>query len=411
MPIVSDIGFREAVSLSQAHGVARQCEVVPINRAVNRIAAEEVRARVDSPSADVSAKDGYAVISQDIAAASTVNPIGLRVVSRVSAGDRLAHEIKPGQAIRLLSGALLPAGTEAVLAEEFTRSYGDWVEVHADAHPGRNILTRGLDVRAGEVLAMPGQELTPSLIGLLVAGGITEVTVFKRPSVALLGIGDEVLLPGMEQKHGSIYASNLALQQAWFLSLGLPCDTSLCGDSFHEIAETVETLTEGADVLLTSGGSWNSERDLTVKVLTSLGWEILFHRVRMGPGKAVAMAVKRGKTIFCLPGGPPSNEAAFLLIALPAVLRMCGSDSWPYPRLFGRITKELRGQSDWTQIIHCRVLRNGAEFALEPLPMQRRLISMARAGGLCLIPEGTESILTGSVVPFCCVDKAVLTTD
>ncbi len=406
-----DISFREAVRLSQAHAVPMHREVVPVNQGVGRIAATEARSLVDSPSADVSVKDGYAVISHDVATASAEHPVFLQVVSSAAAGDRLQHEVKPGQAIRVLSGALLPKGANAVLADEFTRCHGDLVEARADSHEGRNILAQGLDAQAGEVLAKPHQDLTPSVVGLMVAGGIAEVEVFRRPRVALLGIGDEVLLPGMEQKYGSIYASNLALQEAWLLSHGLPSHTRVCGDSFREIAQSVDTLTEVADVLLTSGGAWNSERDLIVKVLESLGWGVRFHRVRMGPGKAVAMAVREGKATFCLPGGPPSNEAAFLTIALPAVLRMYGSESWPYPRLSGRLSAELTGQRDWTQIVHCRVSRDGAEFNLEPLPMMRRLISMARAEGLCFIPEGTERIPGGSMVPFYCIDKTVLAAD
>lgn len=410
LSIMHDISFRDAVRLSQAHAVPMHHEVVPVNQAVGRIAAAEARSLVDSPSADVSAKDGYAVISHDVATASADHPVFLQVVSSAAAGDRVQHEVKSGQAVRVLSGALLPKGANAVLAEEFTRSYGDLVEARADSHAGRNILAKGLDAQAGEVLAKPHQELTPSVVGLMVAGGIAEVEVFRRPRVALLGIGDEVLLPGMEQKHGAIYASNLALQESWLRSHGLPSDARVCGDSFREIAQSVDTLTEIADVILTSGGAWKSERDLIVKVLESLGWGVRFHRVRMGPGKAVAMAVRDGKAIFCLPGGPPSNEAAFLTIALPAVLRMAGSACSPYPKLAGRLSEELTGQEDWTQIIHCRVSRDGEEFKLEPLPMKRRLISMARAGGLCFIPEGTERIPAGSIVPFFCLDRTVLAT-
>jgi molybdopterin molybdotransferase len=403
-----DISFQEAVRLSQAHAIPMNHEVVPVNQAVGRIAATEARSLVDSPSADVSVKDGYAVISEDVGTASADHPVFLRVVGSAAAGERLEHEVNPGEAIRILSGALLPKGANAVLAEEFTRSDGAFVEAHADSHEGRNILAQGVDVKAGEVLVKPHQELTPSVVGLMVAGGITEVEVFRRPKVALLGIGDEVLMPGTEKKHGAIYASNLALQQAWLLSHGLPSDTKVCGDSFREIAQNVNTLTEEADVLLTSGGAWKSERDLIVKVLESLGWKILFHRVRMGPGKAIAMAERQGKVIFCLPGGPPSNEAAFLMIALPAVIRMSGSACWPYPKLAGRVSQELTGQEDWTQIIHCRISRDGEEFSLEPLQMKRRLISMARAGGLCLIPEGIERIPAGSMIPFFCIDKNVL---
>jgi molybdopterin molybdotransferase len=353
-------------------------------------------------------KDGYAVISRDVATASADNPTFLQVVSSAAAGDRAQYEIQAGQAVRVLSGALLPKGADAVLAEEFVHCAGDVLEARADAHEGRNILTQGVDTRSGELLARPHQELTPSVVGLMVAGGITEVEVFRRPTVALLGIGDEVLLPGMAQKRGAIYASNLALQEAWLKSLGLATACRVCGDCVNEIAESIKALTAEADVLFTSGGAWKSERDLVVGVIQTLGWKLLFHRVRLGPGKAVAMAVREAKAIFCLPGGPPSNEAAFLTIGLPAVLRMSGSLGWPFPKLYGRLSREVSGQEDWTQVIHCRVSRDEEVFVLEPLPMKRRLVSMARASGICFIPEGTERIPADSIVPFYCTDKTIL---
>ncbi len=384
-------------------------EMIPVNESVGRINASEVHSLVDSPSADVSVKDGYAVISDEIANASTDNPVFLRVVSSAAAGENAQHDVSSGLTVRVMSGAVLPRGANAVLAEEFTRIHGELIEALASAHDGRNILARGGDVQAGELLAKPHQELTPSVVGLMVAGGITEVEVFRRPKVTLLGIGDEILLPGAEQKHGAIYASNVALQEAWLSSHGLSSDINVCGDSVHEIAESVDLLTESADILVTSGGAWKSERDIVVKVLESLGWDLLFHRVRMGPGKAVAMVKRSSKVVFCLPGGPPSNEVAFLTIVLPALLRMSGSACFPYPKLSGRITEELTGQKDWTQIIHCHVSRDQEEFRLEPLRMKRRLVSMARAGGFCMIPEGTDRIPAGSVVTFFCVDKNVLT--
>ena len=137
------------------------------------------------------------------------------------------------------------------------------------------------------------------------------MTVFRRPIISVLGIGDEVLLPGTEQKHGAIYASNLALQEAWLQSHSLPTDINVCGDAFHEIAESVDTLTAAADVLVTSGGAWKSERDIVVKVLESLGWEVIFHRVKMGPGKAVAWPSAAAKLSFVFRAVPLRMKRPF----------------------------------------------------------------------------------------------------
>ena len=126
--------------------------------------------------------------------------------------------------------------------------------------------------------------------------------------------------------------------------------------------------------------------------LDKLGWNLIFHRVRLGPGKAIAMGFLRGKPIFCLPGGPPSNAAAFLLIAFPAITRMAGYQDLPYNHFTGVLEKDVRGQKDWTQVIHCHAERRGSSIRLIPLDMKRRLSSMASADGLLLIPEGVDHI-------------------
>ena len=139
-----------------------------------------------------------------------------------------------------------------------------------------------------------------------------------------------------------------------------------------------------------------------------LGWDPVFHRVRIGPGKAVAMGFLRKKPIFCLPGGPPSNEIAFLMLAFPAVLRMGGSRELPYPRLTGILAEEVGGQEDWTQVIHCSARRQGSEIHLTPLERKQRLRTMARADGLVLVLEGVSSIPAGSSVEFICLNHEIL---
>ena len=201
--------------------------------------------------------------------------------------------------------------------------------------------------------------LTPAKVGLVVAGGIEEVSVFRRPVVGLLATGNEVMLPGKRPETGKLFASNLALQDAWLRLWSMTTRVRQAGDSFEDLTSAVESMLSECDVLLTSGGAWKGDRDLIVKVLDKLGWDLIFHRVRLGPGKAVAMGFLRGKPIFCLPGGPPSNEAAFLLIAFPAITRMAGYRGLPYSRLTGVLEKDVRGQKDWTQVIHCRVERLG----------------------------------------------------
>ncbi len=394
------IGFDEALHLALRNVSPLTEESLSTWNTLGRVAAREVRAVVDSPSVDASIKDGYAVISADVVDATRSQPVELRIVGAVGAGENTETELVPGSAIRILSGAPLPEGATAVLADEFAEAEGTIVRAFADAHEGRNVLRLGTDVKCGEILVMAGERLTPGKIGLLVAGGVTRVQVVRRPRAGLIATGDEVLLLGQRIEKGKLYASNVALQDAWLRSKGIESKVGACPDSFNDIARTIRTMIGAMDVLITSGGAWKGDHDLVIHVLEYLGSDVIFHRVRMGPGKAVGMTILEGKPVFCLPGGPPSNEMAFLMIALPAILRLAGHTTPVFPELFGRLDREVTGQVDWTQFVHCDVSRQHRELRLTPLDMNRRLSAMSRARGIVKIPEGVERIEKGAFVPF-----------
>jgi molybdopterin molybdotransferase len=405
---MNDIGFNHASDLALEHIAPLGTEDVSAEGLVGRVCAHDVIALIDYPSSDSSLKDGYAVVSQDVAAACISSPVRLSVEGMVGAGEECMAEVSKGTTVRVLSGSPIPLGADAVLAEEFAQVGHGHIEAIACAEPGRNILFKGDEIANGQMLARTGQVITPSIVSLLVAGGINRVSVFRRPLVGLLATGNEVLLPGKKPETGKLFASNLALQQAWLRSRSIETIIRQAGDSLEELGAAVESLLSNSDVLLTSGGAWKGDRDLIVKALDMLGWDQLFHRVRIGPGKAVGMGFLEKKPIFCLPGGPPSNEIAFLMLAFPAVLRMAGFQGFPYPRLTGILTEEVGGQEDWTQVIHCRAERQGSEFHLVPLDRKQRLRAMARSDGFVIVPEGVESIPAGSSVEFICLNHETL---
>jgi molybdopterin molybdotransferase len=403
-----DIGFAQASELARKGISTLGLETVPASELVGRVCGKDAIAPIDYPSADSSLKDGYAVVSRDVALASLSHAVRLTLVGTVAAGDPCRLTVNPGTAVRVLSGALIPDGSDAVLAEEFAARESGHVRAFACAEPGRNILDKGSEIAEGEILVRAGQMLTPARVSLVVAGGLDRLEVFRRPVVGLLATGNEVLLPGRPPEAGKLFASNLALQDAWLRSASIRTIVRQAGDSFESLAAAVRSMILESDVLLTSGGAWKGDRDLIVKVLEGLGWEHVFHRVRLGPGKAVAMGFLKGKPVFCLPGGPPSNEAAFLLIALPAVFRMTGYTGSPYPRLTGIMEKEVGGQKDWTQVIHCSAEQRGFSTHLTPLNSRRRLSSMARTDALVLVPEGVECIPAGTAVQYLAITNQLV---
>ncbi|AFM27525.1 molybdopterin molybdotransferase MoeA [Desulfomonile tiedjei] len=399
-----DIGFQQACELARNNITPLGAEKIPVSGLSGRVCAREAIALIDYPSADSSLKDGYAVISRDIARADRQNPVLLQVVGTLGAGDPCTMSVSTGKTVRVLSGASIPEGAEAVLAEEFAEKRDGHIRALACSEQGRNILAKGSEVKEGEILVRTGEVFTPAKIGLIVAGGIQEAWVFRRPKVGLLATGNEVLLPGQPPETGKLFASNLALQDAWLRSWSISSVIEKAEDSFPGLKTALESIVDECDIILTSGGAWKGDRDLIVKVLDGLGWNMLFHRIRLGPGKAVALGFLQGKPVVCLPGGPPSNEAAFLLIALPLVLQLAGYTGSPYRRLTGILTEEVRGQKDWTQVVHCRAEKQDFSIRLVPLASTQRLRSMATADGLFLIPEGVEHISKGTLVEFICLN-------
>jgi molybdopterin molybdotransferase len=397
------IGFDAALNLALRNISPLGSETLPTSDIVGRVCAEDVVAEIDYPSSDSSLKDGYAVLSQDVAQAGASNPIVLEVAGLVGAGDQCVVSVTQGTTVRVLSGAPIPKGADAVLAEEFAEVETGQIKALACAEPGRNILFKGSEISRGAVLVSAGHVFSPARVSLVVAGGLHRVSVFRRPIVGLLATGNEVLLPGAPPETGKLFASNLALQEAWLRSRSIKTIVRRAGDSFDDLTAAIDSMLSECDVLITSGGAWKGDRDLVVKALDWLGWDKMFHRVRVGPGKAVGMGFFRTKPVFCLPGGPPSNEVAFLLIAFPAVLRMAGYTGSPFLHLSGVLEKAVGGQKEWTQVIHCRVEKRGCSIHLIPLERTQRLSSMARADGLVLVREGVESIPAAETVEFICL--------
>ncbi|MHC4073963.1 MAG: molybdopterin molybdotransferase MoeA [Planctomycetota bacterium] len=292
-----------------------------------------------------------------------------------------------------MTGARIPAGADAVIANEFTTEEGDSVLCCRDAGPGRNIIEQGFDVARGKPIVPCGEVVTPAMTGLLAAGGVSTVRVHRRPKIGIIATGDEIVSPGKPLLPGQLYASNLVTLLSWLRHFQMEAEVAVVGDQSRDLARAVEGMLERTDVVLTSGGAWKSERDLTVKVFKEMGGETIFHRVRIGPGKAVALILLEGKTAFCLPGGPPSNEMAFLQIALPGILHLSGRNPTPFECKTVPITKTVGGQKDWTQFLYARIEDDCGQSFVTPLEKGSRLQSQANANALIKIPEGIEQLL------------------
>ncbi len=399
------VGYQEAFDIIKSHVSPVGVEELALAACVGHITAEDLVARVSYPSQDVSLKDGFAVRSADLTAATPENQVKLRVVGAVFAGDSgegFAGEVMPGNAVKVCSGAPIPAGAEAVVADEFCEELAaDEVRVCADAEPGRNVLRAGGEVKEGAVVLKQGRVLLPGYLGLAAAAGINDIRVYRRPTVAVIGVGDEVVAPGNELRAGQLYASNLVTMAAWLASFKIPFKTSVVHDDEAAIEAELKKHLPQADVIMTSGGAWGSERDLVIGVLEKLGWQQFFHHVRMGPGKGVSFGLWEGKRVFCLPGGPASNEMAFIQLALPGALRLGGDTRHPLETVYARLTEPLEGRHHaWTEFKDATLTSdNNGNYAVGLYRHRSRLQAIASANSLVCVPEGAKAVPPGEIVP------------
>jgi len=399
------------ISLHQAHSHIAKLQsllpvTLPLNEALGMICAEDACAVVDCPTVDSSLKDGFAVVSTDIAAASPDNPVTLPVTGALTAGDdHQRFAVVAGSAVRIMTGAPLPLGATAVLASEFARVDGRLVIITADSRVGKNVLRRGSDIMQGQVVLPRGTVIAPAHLGLLAAAGLHRVVCYPLPRVAVAATGSELVWPGEPVTAGKVAASNMVIAAAELRALGITAATVILRDNLQHLEDHFRRIVSEVDVLITCGGVLDGDKDLTMRAMERLGMEKIFHRVRIGPGKGACMGRVGGTVVFNLPGGPPSNHVALLLLALPGVRRLMGFTNYLPEKRQIFVTEELAGQEDWTQLVYGRVHYVDGTVVAVPLRRMGRFEAMAAADALIEIPEGTAVIRKDSLAEAWFIDE------
>ncbi|CCK82513.1 molybdopterin molybdotransferase MoeA [Desulfobacula toluolica] len=394
------MGYEQALKVTlETISPLNSHRVIDISECLGRIISEDLYSQVNSPSIDASMKDGYAVQSEEIQSATLQNSVRLKIIGMAAAGCTNNQAVTCGTTVRILTGAKIPDGANAVLAEEFATRREDILTVFNTAEPGRNILPKGADIGTGELIAAKGSRLSPGMMGTLAAAGYGRLPVYHRPRVAILATGDELVAPGQPLTDGKLYASNMEMLKAWCLRYGMHTYCSIVSDKKDIVIEKIAAAVATHDAVITSGGAWTGDRDFVAHTLNTLGWKKLFHRIRMGPGKAVGFGILNQKPVFLLPGGPPSNLMAFLQIALPGLLRLAGHSRPLLPRIMVKLQSGVSSRNtNWTEFVY-GYLRTGNEHTIfRPLKLTSRLKTMAGAQGVMAIPEGVKSLPASAVV-------------
>jgi molybdopterin molybdotransferase len=235
------------------------------------------------------------------------------------------------------------------VAEEFVKRQSNDVLVESFAEP-KNILLRGSDVALRKRVLQRGQKISPVMAGLLAAAGHCKVPVVRNPFVGIIGTGDEVVEPGKTLANGELYASNGITLASWCAKYRMKTLIKVVKDDHNTILNILKIMSQETDALITSGGAWTGDHDMVAGILEELGWTRLFHRIRIGPGKAVGFGMLDTKPVFILAGSPPSNLMGFLQIALPGLLALSGHTDKGLPITKARLASEIReSEPDWTE--------------------------------------------------------------
>lgn len=373
-------------------------ETAPLAAACGRVLAAPVRARAGQPPADVSAMDGYAVRADDAAGA----PVELRVVAEVPAGRPHDGAIGPGEAARIFTGAPLPEGADAVVAQEDAEDAGGGrVRVGAPAPRGRHVRAAGIDFRAGDLLLPEGRTLTARDIGLAAAADHPWLPVRRRPRVALLATGDEIVLPGEPRAPGQIVSSNaFALAAAVRASGGEATDLGPVPDDAARLRGALDAAA-GFDLLVTTGGVSVGAYDLVGRALEERGLELSFWKIAMRPGKPLLFGrLPGGPPVLGLPGNPVSAVVCALVFLRPALRAMLGlpPDDGREPAVLGRALPANGERED-----HLRAgLAPGADGVpvATPFELQDSSVVSLLAASDCLVvrPPGAPAAAAGEPV-------------
>ena len=329
-------------------------EVVSVERALGRVLAEDVTARVTQPPRDVSAMDGYAVRADDLAQA----PVTLQVVGEVPAGGDVDRPVAPGEAVRIFTGAPLPQGADTIVIQENAARDGDAVTVQQAEPLGRWVRPAGLDFQAGSVGLPAGRKLTARDVGLAAAMNRPWLSVRRKPRVAVLATGNEVVLPGEDLGPSQIVSSNgYALSALVEACGGEPMHLGVAPDTRDGLRQMLAGAAQ-ADLLLTSGGVSVGEHDLVQGVLREMGADLGFWKIAMRPGKPLMLADLAGTPVLGLPGNPVSGLVCSTLFVRPAIDRMLGRDVPAEPRMAALAGRELDANGPRQDYMRCTLSRD-----------------------------------------------------
>ncbi|ELC8415778.1 molybdopterin molybdotransferase MoeA [Clostridium perfringens] len=397
------IALEEALEILNKNTKALKSEVVSIKDSLKRVLYGDVKSKINNPPFNKSVFDGYAFKSEDSKGTSKENPVELKIVDEIFAGDFSEIEIKSGEAIRIMTGAPIPVGADCVLKQEETERHGDLVKIFKEMKAKENISFMGEDIKIGETLIKKGKRLDYADLGIMASSGISEVTVYKKPRVSIISTGDEVCDINSTLKPGKIYDSNLYSLSGRIEELGYNVlSMEHVGDNILKIGEAIEKAFEKSDIVFTTGGASVGEKDLMQKVSESIGFERLFWKIKIKPGSAVVCSKKEEKILISLSGNPNAALTTFELLGKPVLKKLEGKEeNINIKREKGILMDSFNKKSPQRRFLRGNVIydEKGAKVYITQIKSGNGILSsLLNANCLIEIEKGNEGLNRGEVV-------------
>ena len=394
--------IRETLPIDEARALAfnaiepiTRSEQLSISFAVGRVAAGDAICASDVPPFDRAGMDGYAVIAEDTFGAGRYDPRVLDVIETVYTGETPTKTVASGQCAEIATGAPMPDGANAVVMVEETERADTQVRVFTPVYPKQHVGRRGADMKSGDVAVARGMLLTPARVGALAAAGISEVTVYAKPRVAILSTGNEVAEPGTPLRPGHIYDINrFTLEAITREHGGEPLPHPPAPDTIEALTRALTDAAASADIVVFSGGSSVGERDLILDVIEARG-EVVFHGIAVKPGKPTVFGRVDGKPVLGMPGYPTSCLSNAYMLLVPMLRAMARLPEWT-PRIVSvPLTRRVVSTTGRHQFYTVRVRDGKAEPAFKA---SGDITSMAAADGYIEIPAQTDVVEAGEIV-------------
>ncbi|CAL28667.1 molybdopterin molybdotransferase MoeA [Staphylococcus carnosus] len=395
------IPVREAIKRVVEQDIETEVQNVPLNKSLGYVLAEDIVATYEIPRFNKSPYDGFALRSEDTVGASGDNRIEFEVIDHIGAGSVSDKTVGPNQAVRIMTGAEVPAGADAVVMLEQTKEGDHTFTIRKTFSHNENVSLKGEETEVGDVVLKKGQRINAGGIAVLATFGYTEVPVRKLPSAAIIATGSELLDVGDELEPGKIRNSNGPMIEGLLNQFGLDGEVyKIQEDTLESSIAVVKQAMETHDMVITTGGVSVGDFDYLPEIYKALDAEVLFNKVQMRPGSVTTVAVAHGKYLFGLSGNPSACYTGFQLFVKTGVLNMMGANE-KFPQVVkATLMEDFKKANPFTRFIRSKATLNGMEATVVPSGFNKSgaVVAIAHSNAMVMLPSGTRGFHAGNTV-------------